>query len=84
MLYHLTYYVYRDPKILQRLRNEVKSNISIPDFDSSFNEEWARVLLNEENIEGWNFLTHCVYETLRIDPSIRTSSVHEMNESVVI
>jgi len=40
--------------------------------------EWKKLLLDEELLSSCNYLGYCVNETLRIDPSLRFSTIHEI------
>lgn len=42
------------------------------------NEEWKKILLDDELLNDCSYLGYCVNETLRIDPSLRFSTVHEI------
>ncbi len=42
------------------------------------NEEWKKIILDDELLNDCSYLGYCVNETLRIDPSVRFSTVHEI------
>jgi hypothetical protein len=42
------------------------------------NEEWKQILLDDELLTDCSYLGYCMNETLRVDPSLRFSTVHEI------
>lgn len=64
---------------LIKLRTELSQQVQkIPDTVN----DWVRVLLKEEVIHTCGYLTQCVQETLRIDPSLRFSTIHEIKGGI--
>ena len=47
-------------------------------FTNLTDQEWKKILVEDELLSGCNYLGYCVNETLRIDPSLRFSTIHEM------
>jgi hypothetical protein len=48
------------------------------DFSNIGDSEWKKILLDDELLSGCNYLGYCVNETLRLDPSLRFSTIHQM------
>ncbi len=42
-------------------------------------DEWKKIILEDELFSTCSYLGYSVNEVLRIDPSIRFSTIHEMN-----
>lgn len=73
------YYLTQNPESLSKLRKEMAKNIkSAKPMTNLNNEEWKQILLDDELLTDCSYLGYCVNETLRVDPSLRFSTVHEI------
>ena len=89
MLNNSIYYLTQSPLILRKLRSELASKANRTSFSDLSNEEWSRLLLNTEDrdsdlLANCDYLGYCVNETLRIDPSIRVTSLHEISDPIEV
>ena len=74
---------------MRKLRSELASKANRTSFSDLSNEEWSRLLLNTEDrdsdlLANCDYLGYCVNETLRIDPSIRVTSLHEISDPIEV
>lgn len=78
LISNAVYYLTACPEKLAKLRSEIKRHVksSCDHLDSS---DWKKILLEDELLSGCNYLGFCVAETLRIDPSLRFSTIHEIS-----
>lgn len=73
------YYLTQNPQCLTKLRKEMAKNIKLDKpLTNLNNEEWKKLLLDDELLTDCSYLGYCVNETLRVDPSLRFSTVHEI------
>lgn len=83
MLTNAVYYLSQPNRALETLRADIKSKVNLRSFRGISSEEWSRILLGASSSEddgviyGCPYIGYCVYETLRIAPSVRLSSIHE-------
>jgi cytochrome P450 len=61
------------------LRSELCSalNTDLQQLQAYTDKEWITQLLENEAIQKCNYLSYCITETLRLDPSVRGSSLME-------
>lgn len=88
MITNSIYYLTKCQDKLAKLRREIVNAAGRNSFKGLSSEEWAQLLLNgdtsEDLMSRCEYIGYCVNETLRIDPSVRNSTLHEMTESVEI
>lgn len=53
-------------------------------MDGLSDEEWVKVLIEEDMLNRCNYLSYTVNETLRIEPSLRLSTIHIFEEACEI
>ena len=54
-------------------RDKLRAELGIPQKERSA-KDWSTLLLNEETINNCSYLSYCVYEALRMEPSVRLST----------
>lgn len=83
-----SFYLTQNKEKVDKLREEIKrctKEISdVTHFGKLNDVDWAELLLQKELMNNCNYLSHVVAETLRIDPSVRFSSLFEFTENTEI
>ena len=74
MFYHMT----KSSDKKKKLRDEINVSARGDMSDS----DWIKFLLEDQVINTCNYLSYCVNETLRIDPSLRHSTRMQLNEAI--
>jgi hypothetical protein len=59
------------------LREDIGSHLK-SGFSGITADAWKRIILDEELLSTCNYLSYVVNEVLRIDPSVRFSTIHEI------
>jgi cytochrome P450 len=59
-------------------------NSTLPEVSRYTAEEWITQLITNEGMHKSSYLSYCVTETLRLDPSVRIPSPMEFTEDVVL
>jgi cytochrome P450 len=59
------------------MRADMKSQIK-RDFQSLSAQDWTKMILEDELLSTCSYLCYVVNEVLRIDPSFRMSTIHEI------
>jgi cytochrome P450 len=54
------------------------------DFSKISDSEWEKIFIEEELLGTCDYLSYCINETLRIEPSVRISTPHVMEGSAKI
>jgi cytochrome P450 len=71
------YYLTQNEDKLAKLREDIGSHIKIG-FNDVSADAWKKIILDDELLSTCNYLSYVVNEVLRIDPSLRFSTIHEM------
>lgn len=84
------YYLAKYPDVAKKLRTEIARVAQQSDFSKLTSEQWSRLLLYDDQdpesdlLSRCEYLGHCVNETLRIDPSARLSTPHEISDNITL
>lgn len=84
MMSNAIFYLTQNPEIITKLRSEMTSIMRMESFENLSDERWRQVLLDEEVLSKCSYLGFCINETLRLDPSLRFSTIHEVTDSVTL
>ena len=71
------YYLTQNVDKLANMRAEMKSQLK-RGFTGLSVDDWKKIILEDELLSTCNYLSYVVNEVLRIDPSVRFSTIHEM------
>ncbi|TNV79771.1 hypothetical protein FGO68_gene2481 [Halteria grandinella] len=66
---------------LAKLRGELLTIVNGESIPTKA-QDWIQLLLKEELIHLSPYLTHCIQETLRLDPSLRFSTIHQIEGGI--
>ncbi len=71
------YYLTQNEEKLAKMREEIKSHLRTG-FSGITDQTWKKLILDDELLSTCNYLSYVVNEVLRIDPSVRFSTIHEI------
>ena len=80
MLYNALYFLITNPDKLKICRQEVLKHIHQYQKGDASNPDWSSAL-TYDNLQNMTYLSMCVQETLRLEPSVQVTSTIELSES---
>ena len=80
MLYNALYFLITNPEKLKICREEVVNHIHQGQQKDSSNPDWNSAL-TYDNLQNMKYLSMCIQETLRLEPSVQVTSTIELSET---
>lgn len=80
------YYLTCQKDKLKHLRKEMSKFLPKDQYKSGFtslsDDQWKGLLLDKEIVVDCNYLSYCITETLRINPSVQSSTQLEVTDTI--
>lgn len=80
MLYNALYFLITNPDKLKICRQEVRQYIHQEQKEDASNPDWHSAL-TYDNLQSMHYLSMCIQETLRLEPSVQVTSTIELSET---